>query len=102
MYRRFLVHLSVVFASRSLFADDFFRKSMVVILRFVSHVLQRIRSVYILIPTAWTARQQPSKGGDGLAARCGINGNTFMSYNPGLDCSKLVVDQVSDLPECIP
>ena len=42
-------------------------------------------------------------GGDGcasLAARCGISGNKFMSYNPGLDCSKLVVDQVSDLPEC--
>jgi hypothetical protein len=43
------------------------------------------------------------QSGDGcasLAARCGISGNTFMSYNPGLDCSKLVIDQVSDLPEC--
>lgn len=36
------------------------------------------------------------QSGDGcasLAARCRINGNTFMSYNPRLDCSKLVVDQ---------
>ncbi|GLB40894.1 putative family 18 [Lyophyllum shimeji] len=34
--------------------------------------------------------------GDGcasLAARCGLDGNKFMSYNPGLDCSKLAVDQ---------
>ncbi|KAJ8520186.1 hypothetical protein ONZ45_g2971 [Pleurotus djamor] len=28
-----------------------------------------------------------------LATRCGISGNTFMDYNPGLDCSTLAVDQ---------
>ncbi|KAJ7794964.1 hypothetical protein B0H14DRAFT_2392137, partial [Mycena olivaceomarginata] len=28
-----------------------------------------------------------------LATRCGLSGNQFTSFNPGLDCSKLAVDQ---------
>jgi len=96
MYRPSLVYLSVVFASRSVLAD-FFCKYMVVISFLYFSWLVGDQVGLHLHADCKTIAVQSGDGCASLAARCGISGNTFMSYNPRLDCSKLVVDQVSDL-----
>jgi LysM domain len=76
---------------------------MLVILQCVSHLLCVYitgNQVHLGIDSNLADCKTITVGsGDGcasLATRCGLSGNTFMSYNPGLSCSKLTVGQVSD------
>ena len=98
MYRPSLVYLSVVLASRSVLADFFCKYTVVIsILCFSWLAGDQVGLGLHLHADCKTIAVQSGDGCASLAARCGLSGNTFMSYNPGLDCSKLVVDQVKDL-----
>ena len=98
MYRPSLVYLSVVFASRSVLADFFCKYTFLIsFLCFSCLVGDQVGLGLNLHADCKTIAVQSGDGCASLAARCGLSGNTFMFYNPKLDCSKLVVDQVSDL-----
>ena len=98
MYRPSLVYLSVIFASRSVLAEFFCKYTVAIsFLCFSWLVGDQVGFGLHLHADCKTIAVQSGDGCASLAARCGLSGNTFMSYNPRLDCSKLVVDQVSDL-----